>query len=251
MRLLIAFLLCMFAFSAEADDETVIISGTEITGLFDSKMPGPYDNVYTYLTEGFASVKLIREPIRRAQRGFFKQESDCLFVGSAVEDFYLLRGMPKDKLLMSNGVNQVTLRVFTRPGEPVIENLNALKGKVIAVDSGAGTSTNFYDRYFSREVQILSTEKLEQAFLLLKQKRVVAVVAFDLDVNLLLKRQPSAALYEFSENFMLDRNEDAIVCWRSAKTERFIEHINKRLNEMHKEGTMQALLYSSARMLSR
>lgn len=244
MKLIIVIILLLLPGLGRAyADDPLRIFGTEIPRLFHSQKKGPYDALFLDLVDGFSTYRLTRMPMRRAQQRFLIGEADCLFVASNDQLMYMKLGMPKEKILLSQSVNNVVIRVFTRTGEEVVSNLSELHGKTVAIDFGAGTSEVFYKRFHDAGVTILPVAKLEQAFSLLKQGRVAGIVAFDFDVDLFLARNPAeAATIEFDPAYKLDENSDAIVCWRSPVTEAFIKHVDKRLEALKAESPEQSAL---------
>ena len=239
----ILLLLALPVLSAHATTDDLKIYGTEIPRLFHSEHNGPYDRLFERLVGDFPEYSLTRMPMRRAQRRFLAGEADCLFVGSKDPGMYEKLGMPAEKILLSEAVNRVAIRVYTRSGEIVISDLEALRGKTVAIDFGAGTSEVFYKRFREKDITILPVAKLEQAFSLLKQNRISAMVAFDFDVELYIEGHPmDEGVYSYDPSYLLEENSDAIVCWRSAGSETFIKHINKRLEELKAENPERSAL---------
>ncbi|MCK0070561.1 substrate-binding periplasmic protein [Kordiimonas laminariae] len=245
MKFIIAISLIMTSSSVSAVrvDDDLTVFGTEIPRLFHSQQPGPYDQLFDTLVGEYPSYSLMRMPMRRAQRRFLAGEADCLFVGSKDPETYEQLGMPADEILLSDAVNRVAIRVYTRSGEMIVRDLEQLRGKTVAIDFGAGTSELFYKRFREKDITILPVAKLEQAFSLLKQNRVSAIVAFDFDVELYVNRHPGdAEIFSYDPTYLLEENSDAIVCWRSEGSEAFIKHVNKRLEELKAEDPERSAL---------
>lgn len=235
------------AFSAGALDTDqaapLVISGTAIKGLIDIGSPGPYNAVYNVIEKTYpGEIEFTVRPVRRAVRVFVEHESDCFFVGTNKLDYYESLGMPRDQVLTSDGINHIKLHVYTRPEDPIISSKEAMAAKTYAVDVTAGSSDYFKKKILPEADQIFYAQTIEQAFEMLRQKRVQAVLAFDIDRTELLKRVPEAAQYRHDPSFTVLETVDAFACWRSKATEVFIKHVNETVASLESTGRLQAIL---------
>ena len=131
----------LFSLAAVADDdEKIVIAATDIEGLFDANSPGAYDEIYGQLIEGYAGeLQLMRGPTMRGRRFFFDAQADCLFVGADTPKFYEIEGVSADKLVLSDAITRIHLRVYTRPDDKMVTDLEQLRGKTLAINTGVIT----------------------------------------------------------------------------------------------------------------
>ena len=241
---------CLSAIAADADaiaglskTKTISIVGTSIVGLLSRQEPGPYNEVFDLITadyKGAVSLNII--PIRRAQRAFFNGQADCIFVGSDMPRLHEARGMDTKDIITSTPVKHISMMAYTRPEDSVITNEADLEGKIIALDAAAG-SLDFLQPMFLPDMSYaIETSTPAQAFALLKQGRVDVAIAFDFDVSLLVKKDPSIANFKSSASYIIVNNEDVMVCKRSEAVELFIKHVDAKLEALRASGRLQKII---------
>ncbi|MEX0299760.1 MAG: hypothetical protein AB3N28_11880, partial [Kordiimonas sp.] len=117
-----------------ADDHEIVIAGTEIPALFDETPNSPYRRIFSAITYGAKTpVRLELMPPLRTLHVLLERSVDCLFVGGTNAQSYVDRGMPADELLISDVVNRTQLKLYTRPGEPIVNSVADLDGDVVAL----------------------------------------------------------------------------------------------------------------------
>lgn len=246
MTIRFAMMLGMLMFSVPTmaqEEQPLILMRAKIPGLFDTNNPGPYNVIYDRLIEGYGPRYTLREaPLRRAITAFVKGDVDCFFFATGDVNIYHDRGVPEGSVLISSPVNSVSLKLFSREGTPVINDISSLKGSYVAVDQGATEISRAADHLSLSTDKLLPAQTLAQAFLLLNQKRVDAVLAFDSDVAIYQKNSADAKTYGVSESLSLGASQDSVICKRSARTEVFIAHINQKLAELRASGALQTIL---------
>lgn len=225
------------------DEPPIVLMGVKIPGLFDTEDAGPYNKVYERLIGGYGLEYSLREaPLRRAINAFVKGDVDCFLFATGDKNIYIGHGMAGDELLISNPINFVALKLYTRAGEAVIHDVADVRGSYVAIDQGATDISRAAEHLSIDPNQLLPAQTLTQAFLLLNQRRVEAVVAFDGDVKTYLKRAADSRTYGVSETLSLGSSQDSVICRRTETTERFMSHVNKKLSELSASGELKQIL---------
>lgn len=228
--------------SAAEKSAAVKIAGVIIPGLFDTEDRGPYNEIYDLITADFPQpIDLKVLPIRRARRAFFSGKSDCIFVGSLSSRVYVERGIAEEELVFSVSINSIAMMAYTRPSDPVIASAEDLKDKLIALDAGAGSVDVFKPMFLPKATEAIQTNTPAQAFALLEQGRVDVAMAFDYDVSLLIKRDPSIANFKFAADYSIVSNEDVMVCRRNSQVEALLSHVNSKLEVLRASGRLSEI----------
>ncbi len=231
------------SFQIKAEEtRSVTIAATDIEGLFSDANPGAYDVILKQLIAGYDNVSVMRGPILSIRRLFYSARADCLFVGINHPEFYAYKGIPFEKVIISNSLKTIKLRVFTLPGEKLVTDLADLQGQAVAYAAGISTLEAFTGLFSSAGIETLRVEKNIQAFQMLEYKRVAAVVAYDLDIIELSKHYPEVAKYPYDKSFAASESEDVMVCWKNEKNKKFMNHFNEKLSIMKVSGTLQEIL---------
>ncbi len=241
---IVGFFVCpVLAVAEDNNVEPLTVAGMKLPTIFDDEIRGPYNRIYEELVKGYADpVKLVIQPYRRANQSFFKHLSDCLFIGANKKKPYIDNGVPENKLLFSDVVSDIRLKVYTRPDEPVITHVSQLKGETVAFDISAGVLDDIYREYLEENVKFLPSLSLEQALALLDQKRVKAAVAYDVDMAIREVRRGEAMLYKTDASLSLKYEQNVFVCWKDRRTEAFVSHINGNLLKLHQAGWIKRTL---------
>ncbi|MEX0299759.1 MAG: substrate-binding periplasmic protein [Kordiimonas sp.] len=234
----------MFSMLVSAENvKPLTLMAVKIPGLYDTDNPGPYNAVFERLMVGSSYNYVLREaPLRRATTAFIKGNADCYFFGTNDKSIYQEQGVPKRDLLISDPVNPISLKIYTRAGETVINEASELQGLFIAVDQGATEISRAAEHLSVSPEYLLPAQTLSQAFRLLNQKRVDAVMAFDSDVRIYQGNSSDASHYGVSDTLSLIVSHDSVVCRRSDVTEQFISHINEQLSSLKKSGDLDRIL---------
>lgn len=221
----------------------VTIVGTLIPGVLDDAEPGPYNEIYRIITEGFpGEIEFSLVPIRRAQRSFYNRQAMCTFVGSNAVQFLTARGIDINDVIFSTAIKHINVRVYTMPSVPIVNSSDQLAGKVVALDIAAGGLDVFKEMFLPDDSIVISTNSVEQAFALLAQGRVDAVIAFDFDVDMLKKQLPGISEVVHAPGYAIAANDDLLSCWRTPETEALIEYVNIKLAGIREDGRLQALI---------
>jgi hypothetical protein len=216
--------------------DPITVAGTEINGLLEEGPSGPFHDIYQELTLGIEHSALLQvAPIKRATRQFLEKKAQCLYVGSELPSYYTSLGLDVDELVISNQIFRIRIQLFGPKGTAPIEELGSLRGKTIAIDSGVG-GVEFIAKTIAQDMsKVLVVQSSIQGFQLLEAGRVAALVAIDIDVEVLKAHEPMYAAYPASKSFFIHESSDVMVCHRSQQSERFVAHINQRLDELRAE----------------
>lgn len=213
---------------AESGEHLVSIAAPHIPGLLEENLDGPYGDLYRKII-GNSSIpnKVQVLPAMRAQNSFLKGESDCIFLGIHLPDFYEKRGLNRHDLVMSSPINRLSLRAYSKKGTHPPQKRTLAKLGTVAAEASAAqllTSKDLVD--FPNNVFVLSVTSVEQAFKLLDAGRVQSVISFDLDAKFHLESIARLDSYAVDDGFSLLTEEDAVVCHRSRKGIALVKHVN-------------------------
>lgn len=215
------------------------ISAPHIPLLLEEDLSGPYGELFTAIfSDADFAYSLRTMPSMRAQQAFVSGDRDCIYLGIHQTGFYESAGLPTGSFLLSDPINNLSLKVYVARGKPVPDSLDALRDKRFAAEASAAQLVD--DRISARPegASILTVSNVGDAFRLLDNKRVDAVISFDLDATIYLGQTRRSALYETSASFSLYAEEDAIVCHNTAVGRQIIEHANDALRRLRDEGPL-------------
>lgn len=241
-RALLLFISLAMSPARAEEQDTITLFGTAIPGMFDDNEPGPYNTLYNRLLEGVrADVVLTMLPIRRATRFFSARGVDCMFLGAPNPEFYSEQGLKADEIIYSNTVKAVALKVYAPIGTAPYEDASILFTGNYVIDMGVGEIKPLGQLIPVNREGVLFASTLVDGFKLLDQKRVVALVAIDVDVQTLQAKNKRYLQYPVSKTFELRRTKDVFVCRRFPRTERFIADINSRVSELKGAGLLDSI----------
>ena len=214
----------------------VTFAGIHIPYLLEEGGEGLYNQFYNRIAQtAMFDSALVVMPIKRAQRAFLTKQVDCLFVGARVPTFYAEAG----KVLISQTINNVYLKAYTRSGDQIIENANGLKGKILVGEVGALQNlSDFTSSPFNSS--LLPVNSTEQAFAILAEERADVVIAFTLDAELYLKQHPEL-LFQVSEDYFVFSNQEVVICHDAASGQKVIDHTNQIVEELSKQGQLESM----------
>ncbi len=232
---LVALLLGMTSsFSVEEEASDISIIGTHIVGLFEDSGDHYYNRIFTQLVEGYeGTLNMTLSPIRRASLIFSTGGSDCLFIGTSRVAAYTNHGLPLGSFIFTKPINITKIKAFTAVGTAPIESFEDFGQGVVTVDGGIGDDEQIHSRLPAGTKTIVSPS-LKHGFRMLDLGRTTILLAFELDVQQLQKKEPVYEKYSVSKLFNVDSSEDVFVCGKSKRTVKFIEHVNQRIDYLWK-----------------
>ena len=235
----------LFCSSLLLAQSKISIAGTRIEGIFDEQVSGPHNQIFREIMVGYSgNYSLEMYPVRRAVRSFIGRENDCIFIGNNKPEYYQLYNIDFDDIIYSQPFNSLEQKLYTLKSQPIIEAWADIEG--ITVSAETGTAQNFREiGTKTAQTHILPTSNLEGAFMLLDQGRVGAVAAFSWDAALFFSRMPKVHQknYHASVSFVTTSIDEVLSCWKTEQTKVFIEHVNKRIQEMIKDRSLMKILY--------
>lgn len=220
----------------EADDKPVIVSGMQIPYVLDDAKKGPYNVIFDEITKDYkGTVRLNIQPYKRAHLTFASRQSDCLYIATNKLSAYVERGFPNSQIIISQSINEIELRAYSKAGADKINSIEALKGSAVAYDVTAGPMEQLQS-LLGANVEILPVLDIEQAFSLLDADRVSAAVVFDVDMEIWKSRKPKGFPYKPVEGIGLWQDGDALACWKNTNTRSLINHVNGKLPSLRASG---------------
>ncbi len=224
-------------------DITVVVQ--EMPGLVESGKALPYNRLLNDLLEeapGVAGVDIL--PGYRGPRLWLRHEYQCIFGGVSTPGHQRPRDTAISEtdwstLHISTPFNLLKVHAFARDGAEPARTLDALKGKKIAVDQ-----VLFFDLRFHTDTlgtsDFVKVDTAREALGLLENGRVDHVFAYDNDVALM--QADSGAAFAYDPAFTLLELEESMMCWSGGEVASLINHVNDRLSEMRRTGTLEALV---------
>ena len=224
----------------------ITVSGTELSGLLDSRRAGPYNEIFHLLTDTYSEpVFLNIAPMRRASRLFLQHSADCLFVGSDNPEYHARDGLDPSSILISLGIYEINIRVYSAKGSVPIESGEDLRYLPVGMDTGVGNLAYVADLLGRSADTMLPAQTLEQGFQMLDKGRIAGLVAIDTDVLFLQTQNPRYKEYPVSESFSVRTSNDVMVCHRMPRTESFMNHVNMMIGRLKDNGKITQVLTNS------
>lgn len=232
--------------------DPIDLVGLRLPWLLDKEQPGPYNRIIRRIVETFPSGAVLHVyPYRRALRKFLHGDAKCTAPATYDEFYFRSSGLTRADILVSDPINIVSVRAFTRPGDPVVRGAEDLNGRTAAVHMAVGGATRFKEVHSLYDMQAIDAHDIDQAYALLYQRRVDTILMMDYDYTLYAARHPALERLVFDESVSLEQSYDAIICKKSPATLDFIRHVNRALSDMTESGQMQAYLAPDAELALR
>lgn len=218
------------------------IVALQVPWLMDTSRPGPYNKLseellYTYTQP----IKLEILPLMRAMRHFFEGDADCFLVGDFDEAYFSGSDITRASIIVSNPFNRVAIRAFSRAGEEPIHNIEQLREMRVAVDLGVGGSVRI-KKLFPGLTQTVDSVNVAQAHAMLTKGRVDAILMMDYDYELFAVRHTEKDSLIFAPDYKVQHVNDAMMCKASERTRSLIAHVNQRIAQLSKIGSLAEIL---------
>lgn len=181
-------------------------------------------------------IELKIMPLPRANREFFENTNSCIFPSNAA---LLKRQEPTIadvNFLTSLHVDLVHLRVLTKQGSPVLENLEQLNGKRIAYMTGL--NLDIFLPGLTAYYETTSSEGLRLK--MLNANRLDAVLGFTPDI-LLAAEKLDLPLPAYDKTLSVFSELANMVCHTGDDNKKFIAHFNNLLKEMRASGELRKI----------
>lgn len=225
---------------ALSDDtkRTISIAGQKIPALYVPDGTGVYNKALDLLLEGFdgaVDVKFL--PSQRVIKSFRDQTHDCTFVATDTANDFIQKGKDSGRIDFIGPVNTIAIAAYTRKGLPNIEKAADLEGRLFASD------VNVTDRLAKEHglTPFIAVQDQEKMLTLLYRGRVEALIGFDYDTDILIKKLGyKNDIYKTS--FVLMEFRDGFMCHVNDSTQDFLAHLRAKLETLTANNTLKDLL---------
>lgn len=232
------------------EDAPIEIIGGNIPYVFSDQKNGVHNRVYEKIIVGSPlAINLTFTPYQLAIERFSKHQADCQYIASDDPSFYSsYLKLPPEQIIISDTINQVNMRVYSRVGTPPPRELFSLLQRTLIIDEG---TYNAFDRNFTKagDITIIKTNLPQESILKLKQGEGDYAILFDLDAEAYFRSSHTQPL-PMSKELSLRTVGEALVCWKSEKTSRLIHHINDKLSLLKKNVSLNPCLFSATNTAS-
>jgi len=227
MRFLNIFAFTLVSTSAFADP---VVYSSIIKGVTDRN--GVYTKIFKKI---FKEIDWRPEwvflPPKRSMLLFKKSKEHCEIPGNVK--------VASDKLIASEPINYAKLYAFTIKGHEKINSLSDLKGKNVVARNG--WILGDWQTKVKVNITKVDTEKQQYKMLTTKNRQIDSAVAYMPDFFSVLSDKEMSSLY-YSKDFVLNRLEDQIVCFKKPFNRELIDKVNKVIRKYRKEGTLKRML---------
>jgi hypothetical protein len=214
----------------------ITVSAQEIPMAYWQGGDGHYNKIFDLMVDGYGgTVKTTFLPSERSIRMFVSKEADCSYIHTSNLSQYNDLGINPNNLIFIGPINEINVTAYVQTGSDDIKALEDLKGKTFAAD------VNLVDFIRSQGVkESMALQSQVQMIELLAKGRVDALVGWDYDLDLLVKKlNLEDKLQPTSMN--LDPLVDGMVCHRNDKTKEFVKAAQTQLNHATSNGTLAAI----------
>ena len=196
-----------------------------------------YNKLFKALSNFGLSFELVVQPVARIMRDI-DTHNHCIFPAS-INAINTLKPQYRDlELIASHPVDHISLRVFTRAGAPVVEDLSQLNGKRVAVWGGIDAS--HFLRGLDVTVEITPSELVRVK--MLDKGRIDAILGFTPDV-VLAAEQLSFPAPVYADSLALFRGEGAsVVCHDTPDNRVFVDQFNHELSRLKASGELRTIM---------
>lgn len=196
-----------------------------------------YNKLLMALSKRGLSFELTIQPMTRIIRDL-ESHNQCVFPTSVNSITTFIPAYEALSLIASKPVDYISMRVFSRPGEPVIKELSQLRGKTIAVWSGMDVEV--FLSGMNVEVETTPSELIRAK--MLDKGRIDAILGFIPDV-VLAAEQLDLPTPQYEESLALFRGEGAsMVCHDTPANRNFIDQFNREISALKASGELRKIL---------
>ncbi|MEX1057909.1 MAG: transporter substrate-binding domain-containing protein [Natronospirillum sp.] len=199
---------------------------------------GHYNELIRVLQGKGLDIELTILPLVRSLRSMEDSESACNFpatINAVIRSYPEFSTIP---LVSGDPIDQISLRVLTRKGDPLIENLEELSGRRVALWGGLQPEAFLGDV----DAIIEHTPNESVRLRMLEARRLDVIIGFVPDVMLVAEAQ-NLPLPHFAENLALYRDEGAsIVCRDTPKNRQTLKHFNQLMGDLKASGELRRIL---------
>lgn len=231
------FLFIFFVFTSVSASEKISIYAIALEYRLREDGNAQYNKLLSRIIELGVEFNLIVRPFKRVFRDFDKH-SGCMFPVSLNTIATTAPQYKTLKLIASEAIDRVSLRVFTRTKEEKISKMEQLNGKKIGLWNG------FDPKIFLKgiEASVEVTPNEEVRVKMLNAKRIDVILGHIPDV-ILVAEELGLPLPYYDENLAIYHGEGAaVVCHDNAANRQFISKFNDALMQLKKTGELRNIL---------
>ena len=241
-KILFFFLLTKISFCISSEEENEpIIYAYQLEYRLNKNSNEQYVALLDEISRNGVSFKKSILPIKRANKNFQKDKTSCIFPTTLSVKKTFHPDLKEIKLIQSDPIDKISMRVFTRPDEEKISSMEELKKrniKAIAYWQGL----NIEKIVPQKDTLLEPTPNEEVRLKMLYSNRADAIIGFMPDVYLAAdKLQLPKPL--FNENFAILLNQEAsLVCHDTEKNIELIKNFNQHIKNMKENGKLSSIL---------
>lgn len=229
------FIIMMFGLSLPATSDsslTVSVRGARVESAFHDQKPGPYNEIFKQVIKGYEQhVKLSFAPHMRAiNQVYFKKEYDCLFIGGM--GYPEAIGLQPNKFVHSTPMYTSYLQIYGRKGVRFPKSVRDLAGRSIVIEVATQDTMEDFGIVFDH-MKVTLIPSAVKGFELMERGRFDLTIGYEQDM---VAHFGEAFYDKFERGPVVKEFKDVINCWRNPRTEAFIEHVNKRIDELQRDG---------------
>lgn len=224
--------------SAQAD-APLRVAGASIPKVFEQAGNGPYNKFYDeVVARGPADTVLLMMPVKRLARSFFEKEVDCMYMATDDRSFYVRNGAPVETLSASSSFNRIYLQAYSRKEDNTVSDWSAFKGLIIAADEGIHAST-IVQRTLPFAKRIIYTKSVDEAFDVLKARRVDVTLAFHIDARQYFARTGNDGFHT-DDAFSLLTLGEGLTCWPLPSATKLVDYLDQEIDRLKATGELKA-----------
>ncbi len=204
----------------------------------DEAGTGHYNILLENMQKEGLHFNLLARPLKRAIRYFEEDFNSCIFPTSINALKTTFPDLPTDKMIASTPIDRVSLRIFTLPDKPIIQKLQDLEGKKVALWNGLDPGIFLKDI----NVDVENTPNEEVRVRMLNANRIDAILGFVPDVYLASEKLGLKPPHASKEISLFNDEGASLVCFNTSDNQLFISEFNSILDELKKSGKLREIL---------
>lgn len=241
---------CMYSFSllfflninpsiAASNDSKVNIIGFSLEYRLTDRGKSQYNRFFSEIKNEGLDFDLKIAPFKRAIREFSdKDDGSCIFPTSLNAIVKAAPSFNIESVVASNPVDKISLRVFSNSRNPIIQSIEELNGKTVALWNGL--QPELFLSGVNAKVETTSDELVRVK--MLNANRIDAILGFTPDVILAAQRLGLPEPH-FDNRLALFQDEGAsLVCKISTKNKNFVKQFNELVSKLKSNGKLLEIL---------
>jgi len=195
------------------------IYALEITGLYQADGRGAYDQI---LVQAAPDTQIIRTSAAQAFSHFEKCTDCCLSPANTQPEFYPYQ----QGFIQTNPINLADIYIWSPPGMPVIDNIDALIGKRVGARIGFP-----YGKTIEQKLNLQRVANIETNIYLLESGRLDAMIEYVPDAYVIFDNLGKTP-FPHHQGAPILSHQDAILCHDTPQGRDFVAAFNKGLTRI-------------------